>query len=151
LPNSSVNDQFWFSRILRGIEKRAALRDNLAGISTAEKAYPMGRLLVSEVIHYYFSVGSKQSIERLAAILVTFLSVGRAGECSFVTFKQASWNTIQDIFEVDWNEIKTGKQNPMCFYHDSKDFRLCFYFVMCCYFIVGAGSSHTTTMFASFL
>ena len=135
----------WFTRIRNELVKTLNHKHILLGDSFASYLMPLGRRFVSEISRYYFRRGAFEDIEKIAAIIVTFSAVGRAGECSYITYSQAEWNSIYEILVLDWNEVKTDKQMPMPFSHDHNDFALlCFYFVMFCYFLVGGGSRFTT-------
>jgi len=135
----------WFTRIRNELlVKTLNHKHILLGDSFVSYSMPLGRRIVSEISRYYFRRGAFEDIEKIAAIIVTFSAVGRAGECSYITYSQAEWNSIYEILVLDWNEVKTDKQMPMPFSHDHNDFALCFYFVMFCYFLVGGGSRFTT-------
>ena len=89
--------------------------------------------------------GQIGDVEKAVAIATTFGAIGRAGECSFLTYDQAEWNFVYDILVLDWNEVKTDKQVPMPFSHDYNDFSLCFYYMNFCYHLYDGGSRATTT------
>ena len=116
----------------------------LLGDSLSESALPLGRKCVSEINRLHLSQGLVDNIEKAAIIATTFGAIGRAGECSFLTYGQAEWNSVYDILVLDWNEVKTDKQAPMPFCHDHNEYSLCFYFSMFCYHLYGAGSRFTT-------
>jgi hypothetical protein len=91
------------------------------------------------------SKGLIGDVEKAVAIATTFGAIGRAGECSFLTYDQAEWNFVYDILVLDWNEVKTDKQVPMPFSHDYSDFSLCFYFMNFCYHLYDDSGSRATT------
>ena len=117
----------------------------LLGDSLSESALPLGRRCVSQINRLYLSKGLVDDVEKAAVIATTFGAIGRAGECSFITYGQAEWNSVYDILVLDWNEVKTDKQVPIPFCHDYNEYSLCFYFSMFCYHLFGAGSRFTTS------
>jgi hypothetical protein len=108
--------------------------------------FPLGRSVTKEMVEYFLKDTDTpiKGVEKAFAIAMTLSTIGRAGELSLASFKQSTWNSIQDIFEITWNEKKTSKQHQICFYHDSEHLELDIYFLLACYLICGAGSSYTT-------
>lgn len=143
--DSLGSDRFWFSRIRNQLQKDMNHKHLLLGDSLSESALPLGRKTVSEINRLFLSKGQIGDIEKAVAIATTFGAIGRAGECSFLTYDQAEWNSVYDILVLDWNEVKTDKQVPMPFSHDYNDFSLCFYFMNFCYHLYDGGSRATTT------
>ena len=88
----------------------------LLGDSLSESALPLGRNTISKINKLFLSKGLIVDVEEAVAILTIFGAIiGRAGECSFLTYDQAEWNSVYDILVLDWNEVKTDKQVPMPF------------------------------------
>ena len=143
--DSLGSERFWFSRIRNQLEKDLNHKHILLGDSLSESSLPLGRKNVAQINKLYLSKGHVSDVEKAAAIITTFGAIGRAGECSFITYAQAEWNSIYDILVLDWNEVKTDKQVPMPFCHDYSEYSLCFYFIMFCYHLCGAGSRFITT------
>jgi hypothetical protein len=128
------------------LNKKVAEREINLGVSSCkDNSYPLGRKYVAEIVGYLLKENSISAIEKAIVILTTFLSIGRAGECGYVTYAQQKWNPILNIIDGKWNEKKTRKQNLMCYFHDYSDYRLDWYFLMFCYTMSGSGSHHTTS------
>ena len=130
---------------MQALSKNGRSRDIDAGITFKDSVHALGRKAISSAVQYLFQLNSIAGIERAAPILTTLLTIGRAGECSYATYDQQEWNSIQEILDGNWNEKKVRKQSPMCFHHDYNDYRLDWYFVMFCYSLLGGGYQHTNS------
>lgn len=105
--------------------------------------YVIGRVVLADCIEYLLGLNTRIGVEKSIALAITLSTIGRAGEAGWVVYEQGYWDYTNDVLYLMWNDIKTKRQLPMNFHHDYSDYRLCIYFLMFLYFLVGAGQSYT--------
>lgn len=142
--NSIWNNQDWYFKIRADIENTIARRCIELGVPVEDKSEPIGRelMILLAIVMLQMETVKEQvtAICYRAAIVCTFLAVGRGGEVGMSSFDLAHWNTVYCCLFMDWQELKTNAQKPMNFFCDRECFEIDLYHALCCYFIVGAGS-----------
>jgi hypothetical protein len=126
----------WYTKVRIAMTSYGRDRAILEGISLENKATPIGRFGVNNIVLFLLKKGNFDSFTEALQVLVTFLAVGRAGEVGYACWKQSYWNTIENILYIEWNEKKTSKQSAMNFYPDFDTFSLDFYFMFFIYFLL---------------
>ena len=61
-----------------------------------------------------------------AAILSVYHAIGCASEAMTMTWDAMEFNTSLETVKSVWLEIKTGKDAPMSFFTDERNYRVCF-------------------------
>jgi len=105
--------------------------------------YIIGRVVLADCIKYLLGLNTRIGVEKSIALAITLSTIGRAGEAGWVVYEHGYWDYTNDVLYLMWNDIKTKRQLLMNFHHDYSDYRLCIYFLMFLYFLVGAGQSYT--------
>jgi hypothetical protein len=132
------NDGGWFTRISAAIDKNAKLRNIERGMSIKDKATPLGRVGVQEIVKFLLRKNSKEGVLKAMYVLVTFLTVGRAGEAEWASWKQAEFNSVYSNLTIQWNEHKTHQQSFMDFFADRDNFKTDIYFLFALFWIAGS-------------
>ena len=96
----------WFTRIRNELVKTLNHKHILLGDSFVSYLMPLGRRFVSEISRYYFRRGAFEDIEKIAAIIVTFSAVGRAG---LLTVKQSGIPSMKFWFWIGTKLRPTNK------------------------------------------
>ena len=138
------NEGGWFTIMGLEMVKKGNIASIEEGISIENKATPVGRQQVSDIVNYYLIENNYQSFLKGFYVSLTFNAIGRAGELSWASLSLTEWNFIENILYCEWNEHKTARQSAMNFYPDHHDYRLDVYFLFGIYFMFGAGSAATT-------
>jgi hypothetical protein len=89
----------------------------------------------------YLDQGTQEATRRRLALIMTFLGVGRAGECGRSTWNGSYYDLDGEFLFMNWNEVKTSAQKPMPMNCDMESFELDFFHACACYFIMGLGRS----------
>ena len=132
------NDGGWFTRISAAIDKNAKIRNIERGMSIKDKATPLGRVGVQEIVKFLLRKNSKEGVLKAMYVLVTFLTVGRAGEAEWASWKQAEFNSVYSNLTIQWNEHKTHQQSFMDFFADRDNFNTDIYFLFALFWIAGS-------------
>jgi hypothetical protein len=111
----------WYTPLRKNLEKAIERRNNLNGVAHQEKSERIGRSLLTNINKHYFRKGDIESIKRIFILLITWLAIGRAGECA-----KTSWNNIRWDFDLQcmsflWVEMKTSSQQEMLFFCDKNE------------------------------
>ena len=97
--------------------------------SYKDSPYPLGREAVKEIINALMKENKDKHVTYANAIVDTFLCMGRGGECSYLTYRQLTFEGIERVTYVDWNEKKTYKMKTQIIYPDHSIWELDFYFI----------------------
>lgn len=147
---SGPKTQFGLARIRADIEKTIARRCIELGVPVEDKSEPLGRDLLLILNHIMLGMKGRNdqvtAIEFRAAINMTFAAIGRGGECGFSSYNLSHWNTVYNALFLDWQERKTNAQKPMSFFPDAQSWELDVYHSLACYWVLGAGSRHLTSL-----
>lgn len=85
----------------------------------------------------YLALNTPDAMNKRAAIITTWLAVGRSGEVAFSNYGNTYWDHDEKFVYFDWNEKKVAKQKPMTFVSDAESYSVDFYHSMACHYIVG--------------
>jgi len=141
------NSGGWYTLIRIEMERCGLIRAIEQGVSEESKSTPLGRSQVSNMVTYLLSSNAETGVYESLYVVTTFISVGRAGEAGWASWKQAEVNYIENVLDFQWNEHKTARQSQMNAYPDMETFTLDFYFLSALYFILGAGCEYMTQPF----
>ena len=136
------NDGGWFTKINYDIMKQGLIRAVEQGTSIRDKALPLGRDAVENIVIHFLGMHQNSSsfngVSKAMYILITFLTIGRAGEGSWATWRLSDYNSIQKILYTEWNEHKTHQQSAMNFFPDREKAFLDIYFMFALFWISGS-------------
>jgi hypothetical protein len=97
---SGVKDQAWYT-ILRARSGQEVIRRNIKlGVATSNKAKPIGRVLMNNVIETLLSINSFQSIRKAVYAGTTFNTAGRSGEAAFMCYDDTCYWDYDDDVEI---------------------------------------------------
>jgi hypothetical protein len=113
-----LREKQWYQPLRKNIEKLIMRRNNLKGVAHQEKASRIGRTLLLQIMRHYYRKGDIESFKRCFVLLITWLAIGRAGECAKSTWKSVRWEYDLRCMSFLWIEQKTGNQYEMLFFSD---------------------------------
>ena len=91
-PIFQESNQEWYTKLREGMGTAISRRCILDGVPISRQGKHVGRELVQRIGHALLLENSIESIERRACIVMTFASVGRAGEVAFCQWNNSWWN-----------------------------------------------------------
>jgi len=101
-----------------------------------------GRKLLKKIIQSLWKSHDIDSLESCAIILINFVTVGRAGEAAFTSWKSTFYDSEDDALVLYSPMPKVMSAKHITLYNDSIDFELDPYFHLACYWIMGGGRRH---------
>lgn len=139
-------DGTWLTRIRLDIKKVVLKRCIELGIQTRNKSKPIGRAALIELnkvmLQTTGSAEQRSAITFRLAINMTFQAVGRGGECAYSSYKKSLWDSVYKAWCMTWYCQKTNAVKNMSFFCDAHRFEIDIFHSLCCYWILGADSSH---------
>uniref|UniRef100_A0A7S3H495 Uncharacterized protein n=1 Tax=Spumella elongata TaxID=89044 RepID=A0A7S3H495_9STRA len=136
----------WVARIRIDIRNVVLRRCIELGIQTSKKSKPIGRDALLELNGVMLKISGaaeqRASITFRLAINMTFQAVGRGGECAYSSYKKSHWDSVYRAWCMTWYCQKTNAVKNMSFFCDAHRFEIDIFHSLCCYWILGADSSH---------
>jgi hypothetical protein len=131
----------WYKEIRKEVEKLIMRRNNLVGMPHQEKAARIGRSLLEKIMRHYYKKGDIESFKRSFVVLITWLAIGRAGECAKSTWRNVRWDYDLQCMTFLWIEQKTGSQYEMLFFSDKSSCEMDVFHGLACFLMVGGSSN----------
>jgi hypothetical protein len=77
------------------------------------------------------------SVKALAELVLSRQGTGRGGEHAFLCWNEGTWDPLFQAIDFGWAIIKQLDCQCMLFFCDSRHYKLCPYFALACYFMMG--------------
>lgn len=128
----------WYSLARYAVGKELVLKCIREGTPVSEKSESIGRVRLGIINGHLLEQGCAKAIQHMFEFSMAFHAVGRAGEAALTNVQSAKWDIINGgNLVLDWNQKKNAKQAPINFFNDWSDYRICWYFSLYCYLLVG--------------
>jgi hypothetical protein len=142
-PNNALwqREKEWYNALRKNVEKSIMRRNNMVGAPHQEKAARIGRALLLKITQHYYRRGDVDSFKRCFVLLITWLAIGRAGECAKSTWNNVRWDYDLRCLSLLWIEQKTGSQYEMLFFSDKNSCEMDVFHGLACFLMVGGSSN----------
>jgi hypothetical protein len=126
------------------IEIRDALQK---GEAIVEKAIPISRETMLNILKYYFAEGRRESMEKRCAFILSYLCVGRTGEVATSCWESMYVDRDLGCLVLDWREQKTASHCQMPLFCDAENFEFDIFHALACVLVLCYGSNTTDAPF----
>ncbi len=141
-----LDQNIWCGRIRLDIKNVVLKRCIELGIQTSKKSKPIGRDALLDLNRAMLQLPSpaeqRTAITFRLAFNMTFQAVGRGGECAYSSYNKSHWDTVYNAWCMTWYCQKTNAVKNMSLFCDAQRYELDIFHSLCCYWILGADSSH---------
>ncbi len=147
------NNQGWHQKCYANLRKALAERSNTDGTPDGSRdTVPLGRQAIKNMSLQFFksmhdgSVGYRKHLDYGLACTVNYHAIGRAGECSMLSFKTCYWDENLGCFVLHWPEAKTSETKWIHMFPAAPQhgWKLDFYFWMALYHMMDKHNETTT-------
>jgi hypothetical protein len=138
---AELNNNSWYTKIRVELE-RIKVRDAFQkGEAIVEKADPIARVTMLEILKYYFAEGRRESMEKRCAFILSFLCVGRTGEVAATCWESMHFDRDVGCLVLDWRERKTANHCQMPLFCDAENFEFDIFHALACLLVLCYGSN----------
>jgi hypothetical protein len=144
-PNNTIftgnAEQPWYTKLRSKSSQEVTRRDMKRGVISSNKAKPLGREQIRNVLQTLFSVNTFTSIRKAVYVGTTFNSAGRSGECAYTCIDNGTyWDYDEEKLYMAQKEIKVAEEKNNNYVSDYKYYLLDQYWLFFVYYICGGGS-----------
>jgi len=134
----------WYDEIRYAASKEIAARIFGSGEALTDQSYPMGRHLLKELIRNLMKSDDLDVLEACSVLVYNFLTVGRAGEASFSSWKSTfyHYDVNSAVFYCPMAKVQNAKTTSI--FNDALYYQLDPYFHFACYWMIDGGRHHMT-------
>jgi hypothetical protein len=137
MPLWGLDEKVWFTPCKAALE--SAMKRNVIanGGIVQEQADPIGRNLMKSSAKHLWRKNSIKAFKNVFVLILTWLSIGRAGEAAKSSWKGLSYDFDSTALGLVWNELKTSKQVDMTFHCDKDCPEMDIFLNLAAYLLVG--------------
>ena len=110
-------EQPWYTKLRSKSSQEVTRRDMKRGVISLNKAKPLGREQIRNVLQILFSVNTFTSIRKAVYVGTTFNSAGRSGECAYTCIDNGTyWDYDEEKLYMAQKEIKVAEEKTITMY-----------------------------------
>jgi hypothetical protein len=126
----------WYAQLRADLKAACVKKGFTNDECVEERTIPAGQDEVVGVVEWLLQQNDSSRVKGAFACCMTWNAIGRSGESCYSSFNEnCFWDAEQKAMTMEWSQSKTGRADPMTFFHHYEHMELDWYFMFAVYSI----------------